>query len=94
MTFIPQQLPLLLRVFLRKLNQLRKYKKKCTGDKEKDGEKKQMILRICYDAFEQTGSHSAQQMHLDGLPESSSSSERMESENGYELSQQHSKILF
>ena len=39
MTFIPQQLPLLLRVFLRKLNELRKYKKKCTGDKEKDGEK-------------------------------------------------------
>ena len=53
-----------------------------------------MILRRCYDAFEQTGSHSAQQMHLDGLLEASSSSERMESENGYELSQQHSKILF
>ena len=39
------------------------------------------------DTFEQTGSHSAQEMHLDGLSESSSSSEKMESENGYELSQ-------
>ena len=38
------------------------------------------------DAFEQTGPHSAQEMHLDGLSESSSSSEKMESENGYEPS--------
>ena len=30
------------------------------------------------DAFEQTGFHSAQEMHLDGLSESSSSSEKME----------------
>ena len=45
------------------------------------------------DAFEQTGLHAAQHMHLDGLPESFSLSERMESENGYELSQQHSKSL-
>ena len=41
------------------------------------------------DAFEQTGSHSAQEMHFDGLSGSSSSSEKVESENGYELSQQH-----
>ena len=38
------------------------------------------------DAFGQTGLHAAQHMHLDGLPESFSLSERMESENGYELS--------
>ena len=42
------------------------------------------------DTFEQTGSHSVQEMHLS---ESSSSSERMESENGYELLQQHGKNL-
>ena len=45
------------------------------------------------DAFEQTGSYSAQEMHLDGLSESSSSSEKMESENGYELSQLNGKSL-
>ena len=45
------------------------------------------------DTFEQTGSHSVQEMHLDGLSKSSSSSERMESENGYELLQQHGKNL-
>ena len=38
------------------------------------------------DVFEQTDSHSAQEMHLNGLSESSSSSEKMESENGYEPS--------
>ena len=41
------------------------------------------------DAFEQTGSHSAQEMHFDGLSGSSSLSEKVESENGYELLQQH-----
>ena len=45
------------------------------------------------DAFEQTGSHLAQEMHLHGLSESSSSLEKMESENDYELSQQHLKSL-
>ena len=45
------------------------------------------------DAFEQTGSQSTQEMHLDGLSESSSSSEKMESENGYELSQLNGKSL-
>ena len=43
--------------------------------------------------FEQTGSHSLQKMHLDSLSESSRSSERVESENGYELSQQYGKNL-
>ena len=45
------------------------------------------------DAFEQTGSHLAQEMDLHGLSKSSSSLEKMESENGYELSQQHLKSL-
>ena len=45
------------------------------------------------DVFEQTDSHSAQEMHLNGLSESSSSSEKMESENGYELSQLNGKSL-
>ena len=45
------------------------------------------------DAFEQTGSHSAHKMHLDGLSESSSSSEKMQSENGYKLSQLNGKSL-
>ena len=45
------------------------------------------------DTFEQTGSHSAQEMHLDGLSESSSSSEKMEPENGYDLSQLNGKSL-
>ena len=45
------------------------------------------------DTFEQTGSHSAQEMHLDGLSESSSSSEKMKSENGCELSQLNGKSI-
>ena len=45
------------------------------------------------DTFEQTGSHSAQEMHLDGLSESSSLSEKMESENDYELLQLNGKSI-
>ena len=72
-----------------------KTKNLCSGDKnEKDGENNiDDAAGMLDDTFEQTGSHSAQEMHLDGLSESSSSSERMESENGYELLQQHGKNL-
>ena len=48
---------------------------------------------MLHDAFEQIGSHSAHEMHLDDLSESSSSSEKMQSENGYKLSQLNGKSL-
>ena len=51
------------------------------------------LVDMLDDAFQQTGSNSAQEMHLDGLSESSTSSEKMESENGYELSQLNGKSL-
>ena len=72
-----------------------KTKQLCSDDKnEKYGQKNTNDLAdILDDAFEQTGSHSAQEMHLNGLSESSSSSEKMESENGYELSQLNGKSL-
>ena len=39
------------------------------------------------DTIEQTGLRSKQEMHLEGSVELSSLSERIQSENGYELSQ-------
>ena len=36
------------------------------------------LVDMLDDTFQQTGSNSAQEMHLDGLSESSSSSEKME----------------
>ena len=56
-----------------------KTKNLCNDDKnEKDGEKNtDDSAGMLDDTFEQTGSHSVQEMHLEGLPESSSSSERM-----------------
>ena len=58
-----------------------------TKKTEKEPKRKDDSADMVDDTFEQTGSHSAQEMHL----ESCSSSESMESENGYELSQQHGK---
>ena len=77
------------------LTNRKKAKQKCNDDKnEKDGEKNKWFSGyVIDDAFQQTGSNSAQEMHLDGLSESSSSSEKMESENGYELSQLNGKSL-
>ena len=79
----------------RNLTNREKTKQLCSDDKnKKDGEKNTSDLANMLDyAFEQTGSHSAQEMHLDGLSESSSLSEKMESENGYELSQVNGKRL-
>ena len=62
-----------------------------TKKTEKEPKTKEDSADMLDDTFEQTGSHSAQEMRLDGSSESCSSSERMESENGYELSQQHGK---
>ena len=53
--------------------------------------KTQILAEMLDDPFEQIGSHSAQETHSDGLSESSSLSEKMESENGYELSQLNGK---
>ena len=53
----------------------------------------QTVPNILDDTFKQTGSHSVQETHLYGLPESSNSSKRMESENRYDLSHQHGKNL-
>ena len=67
----------------------------CSDDKnKKDGEKNTYALAgMLHDAFEQTGSRSGHEMHLDGLSESTSLSEKMESENGYELTQLNGKSL-
>ena len=72
-----------------------KTKQLCSDDKNKKDEEKNTndLADMLDDAFEQTGLHSAQEMHLDGLSESSSSSEKMESENGYKLSQLNGKSL-
>ena len=77
------------------LTNRKKTKQLCSDNKnKKDGEKHTSDSADMWgDSFEQTGSHSALEMHLDGLLESSRLSENMESENGYDLSQQHGKSL-
>ena len=60
---------------------------------EKNRKKHKWFSGYLDDTFEQTGSHSAQEIHLDGLSEWSSSSEKVESDNGYEISQHHCKSL-
>ena len=60
---------------------------------EKNRKKHKWFSGYLDDTFEQTGSHSAQEIYLDGLSEWSSSSEKVESDNGYEISQHHCKSL-
>ena len=60
---------------------------------EKMEKKTQMLADMLDCPFEQIGSHSAQEIHSDGLSESSSLSKKMESENGFELSQLNGKSL-
>ena len=58
-----------------------KTKQICSDNKnEKDGEKKPNDSDMLDDALKQTASHSAQEMHIDGLSELSSSSKKVESE--------------